>query len=97
MGGRFDRRAVREALQTVPVGVEDICMSRFHQFDRYGRSPQPVVPRTTPPPVISNRKLMCAKCGDPLDGHEMFGECFPEVHVGESRPLTVRDRRLVAL
>ncbi len=40
---------------------------------------------------------MCAKCGDPLDGHEMFGECFPEVHVGESRPLTVRDRRLVAL
>ena len=97
MGGRFDRRAVREALQTVPVGVEDICMSRFHQFDRYGRSPQPVVPRTTPPPVISNRKLMCAECGDPLDGHEMFGECFPEVHVGELPPLTVRDRRLVAL
>jgi hypothetical protein len=97
MGGRFDRRAVREALQTVPVGVEDICMSRFHQFDRYGRSPQPVVPRTTPPKDAFRRKLRCAKCAAPLDGHEMFGECFPTAHLGESLPLTVRNGRLVAV
>ena len=40
---------------------------------------------------------MCATCGGPLDGHDMFGECFPQVCLGESPPLVVRDGRLVAV
>ena len=72
-------------------------MSRFHQFDRYGRNPQPAVPRTTPPQVASTRKLMCTKCAAPLDGHEMFGECLTTAHLGESLPVATRDERLVAV
>ena len=31
---------------------------------------------------------MCATCGGPLDGHDMFGECFPhDEYVGESSVL----------
>jgi hypothetical protein len=51
----------------------------------------------TRPPLASKPMLMCAKCGDPLDGHEMFGECFPEAYLGESPPLVVRNGRLVAV
>jgi hypothetical protein len=40
---------------------------------------------------------MCATCGDPLDGHDMFGECFPAACLGESPPLVVRNGRLVAV
>ena len=40
---------------------------------------------------------MCATCGGPLDGHDMFGECFPAAFLGESPPLVVRDGRLVAV
>jgi hypothetical protein len=40
---------------------------------------------------------MCAECGDPLDGHEVFGERLPESCLGESPPLVVRNGRLVAV
>jgi hypothetical protein len=40
---------------------------------------------------------VCAKCGDPLDGHEMFTECLPEGYLGESPPLVVLNGRLVAI
>jgi hypothetical protein len=40
---------------------------------------------------------MCTKCDTPLDGHEMFGECYPEAYLGESPPLVVRNGRLVAV
>lgn len=72
-------------------------MSLCHQFDAYGHDPQPSAPRDMPPSVPSNRRLMCGKCGDPLDGHEMFGECFPEAYLGGSPPLIVRDGRIVAV
>jgi predicted amidophosphoribosyltransferase len=35
------------------------------------------MPRQPQPPLVSTRTIMCAKCGTPLEGHEMFGECFP--------------------
>jgi hypothetical protein len=82
-------------LQTLTFGVEDISMSRCHQCGGDGHSPQPPMPRNVPPPVVSTRMIKCAKCGDPLDGHEMFGACFPEAHLGESPPLIVRNGRLV--
>jgi hypothetical protein len=84
-------------LQVVTCGVEDIYMSRCHQCGGYGHRPQPAAPRTAPPPVVSTRTLMCAKCGDPLDGHELFGECFPQEYLGESPPLGVLNGRLVAV
>ena len=90
------RGTVREALQAAPPGVEDSYMSQCHQCGGYGYTPQPAAPRNTPPPFASNGKLMCATCGDPLDGHEMFGECFPETYLGESPPLIMRNGRLVA-
>jgi hypothetical protein len=40
---------------------------------------------------------MCAKCGGPLDDHEIFGGCFPEACLDESPSLAVRDGRLVAV
>jgi hypothetical protein len=40
---------------------------------------------------------MCAKCGGPLDDHEIFGGCFTEAYLGESPPLVVRNGRLVAV
>jgi hypothetical protein len=49
-----------------------------------------------PPSVPSNGTLMCTKCGTPLDGHEMFGECFPQEYLGESPPLLIRDGRIIA-
>jgi hypothetical protein len=87
----------REALQALPSGVEDIRMSRCHQSEEFGHSPRPAASRTTRPPLASKPTVMCAKCGDPLDGHEMFGECFPEAYLGESPPLVVRNGRLVAV
>jgi hypothetical protein len=72
-------------------------MSRCHQHSRYGQASQPATPWTTPPSGVSKETLMCVKCGDPLDGHEMFGECLPESYLGESPPLVVRNGRLVAV
>jgi hypothetical protein len=72
-------------------------MSRCNQFDGYGRNSQPVVPRKMSSRVRSNRTLMCAKCDTPLDGHEMFGECFPDAYLGESPPLVEVNQRLFGL
>ena len=84
-------------LQALTFGVENIRMSRCHQLDGYGQSSQLAERQTTPASVASNRKLMCAKYGDPLNGHEMFGECFPQEILGGSPPLMVRNGRLVAV
>ena len=95
---RVRRAGFLEALQGTPTGVEGVRMSRCHHFNGYGRhSRQPTVPWTTQLPPVSTQKLMCAKCGDPLDGHEMFGKCFPQEYLGESPPLVVRNGRLAAL
>jgi hypothetical protein len=40
---------------------------------------------------------MCETCGDPLEGHDMFGECFPQEYLGESPPLVMRNGQLVAV
>ena len=85
---------MREGLQGAPPGVEDTGMSLSHQRGGYGHSRQPAATRTTAPPV-STRAIMCAKCGGPLDGHEMFGLCFPEAYLGESPPLAVRNGHIV--
>lgn len=72
-------------------------MSLSYQRGGYGHTPQPAAPRITPPVPVSTRTITCAKCGDPLDGHDMFGECFPEAYLGESPPLAVRNGHLVAV
>jgi len=72
-------------------------MSLSHQRGAYGHIPQPAAPRTTPPVPVSTREIMCATCGGPLDGHDMFGEGFPEAYLGESPPLAVRNGHLVAV
>lgn len=72
-------------------------MRRCYEVDGYGRKSQPSASQRTQPPVVSIPMLMCTKCGTPLDGHEMFGECFPQEVLGESPPLAVRDGRIVAV
>jgi hypothetical protein len=94
---RIVRAIVREALQTAPAGVEYIRMSRSYQHGEYGRSPQSGGRPAPQPPVALKRTLMCAKCGDPLDGHELLGDCLPAAYLGESPPLVVRNGRLVAV
>jgi len=54
------------------------------------------MPRTPQPPVVSTRTLLCARCGDPLDGHQLFGECFPDGYLNESSA-EVHDGRFVAV
>jgi hypothetical protein len=86
----------RQGLQNVAVGVEEVHMGTCHQCGGYGHRPQPPVPRTPQPPLVSTRTLMCARCGDPLDGHQMFSECFPHGYLIESSVLLHRGR-LVAV
>ena len=71
-------------------------MSTCYQCGGYGHNPQPAVPHTPPLPVESTRTLSCAKCGDLLDDHEMFGECFPIGYLGESSTL-LHQGRLIAV
>ncbi len=40
---------------------------------------------------------MCARCGDPLDGHEMPCESLSAAHLGELPPLAVRNGHLIAV
>ena len=84
-------------LRALTFGVEDISMSRCHQCGGDDHSRQSPVPRDVPPSVVPTRMIKCAKCAAPLDDHEIFGECFPEAHLGESPPLTVSKGRLVAV
>jgi hypothetical protein len=67
-------------------------MSRCHQCGGYGHRAQPAVPHTPPPPLVSTQTLMCARCGDPLDGHLMFSGCFPHGYLKESSLLLHRVR-----
>jgi hypothetical protein len=71
-------------------------MSLSHQCGAYGHRPQPSAPRTTAPPV-STRTIMCATCGDLLDGHEMFGECFPHDNYPLESSVLLHQGHLVAV
>jgi len=46
--------------------------------------------------LVSTRTLRCARCGDLLDDHELFGECFPHGCLKESS-LELHRVRLVAV
>jgi hypothetical protein len=81
-----------EVLQDARASVEEISMSRCHQCGGYGHRAQPAVPHTPPPPLVSTQTLMCARCGDPLDGHLMFSGCFPHGYLKESSLLLHRVR-----
>lgn len=86
----------RWGLQILTMCVEETRMSRCHQCGGYGHRPQPSVPRQPPPPLVSTQTLMCARCGDPLDEHLMFSECFPHGYLKESSLLLHR-ARLIAV
>ena len=96
-GAKRATGTVREALQGAPPGVEDIRMVLSHECGAYGHSSHPAAPSTPAPIPVSTRTIMCATCGGPLDGHDMFGECSPAACLGESPPLVVRDGRPVAV
>jgi hypothetical protein len=83
-------------LQVSAAAVEDSDMGKCHQCGGYGHRPQPPVPQTPQPPLVSTRTLMCAKCGVPLDDHDIFSECFPHGYLKESSLLLHR-ARLIAV
>ena len=43
------------------------------------------------------RTLLCAKCDDPLDGHEMFGECFPHDEYPLESSMLLHQGHLIAV